>query len=36
MRDFSQCVEVKRLIKMLINVFEHSMHSAFVFRATIV
>ncbi len=30
-RDFSQGVKVKRLFKMLINVCERSMHSAFVF-----
>lgn len=31
MGDFSQSVKVKRLFQMLINVREHSMHSAFVF-----
>jgi hypothetical protein len=31
MGDFSQSVKVKRLVQMLINVCEHSMHSACVF-----
>jgi hypothetical protein len=31
MSNFSQSVEVKRLIKMLIDVSKYSMHTAFVF-----